>query len=153
MMRLALYQPDIPQNTATLMRFCACMDIALHIVDPCGFVFDDSKIRRVGMDYRQKVKYHRHKCWQEFLTFIRTNGCRIILLSTKASIHYTDFSFQSQDVLLLGRESCGVPQTVHDTADARLTIAMKNNCRSLNVAVAGVMVAAEALRQRSMSRS
>ncbi len=146
-MQLALYQPDIAQNLGTLLRLGACMGVTIHIIEPCGFPLDDSRLRRAGMDYMQHVTYHRHANWQQFQQWRKNTGKRLVLLSTKASTLYTRFSYQPEDILLLGRESAGVPDDVHNAADARILIPMQPGMRSLNVAIAGAMVLGEALRQ------
>lgn len=145
--RLALYQPDIPQNTGTLMRLCACMGVAMDIIEPCGFVLSDKNLKRAGMDYMDGLDLTRHADWAAFYGARRG---RVIVLSTKAAVPYTDFIFQNTDTLLLGRESSGLPADVHDSADARLIIPMQGGMRSLNVAIAGAMVLGEALRQTSL---
>lgn len=149
-MRLALFQPDIPQNTGTLLRLGACLDFELDIIEPCGFVFSEHTLKRSGMDYLHLVKFRRHKSWHHFLQYRDEHPDeygRIVLLTTHASQPYTDFSFQSNDIILMGRESAGVPQEVHQTADARLLIPMTPAARSVNVAVSAVMVVGECLRQ------
>ncbi|WP_135081226.1 tRNA (cytidine(34)-2'-O)-methyltransferase [Terasakiella sp. SH-1] len=146
-MRLALYQPDIPQNTGTLLRLAACMGVGVDIIEPCGFILDDKRMRRAGMDYLDQVDLVRHPSWTTFLDDKRQKGGRIILLSTKAAHLYTEFAYQEDDTLLLGRESQGVPEEVHDTADERLIIPMSEGMRSINVAISGAMVLGEALRQ------
>ena len=146
-MRLALFQPDIPQNTGTLLRLAACMGIGIDIIEPCGFILDDKRMRRAGMDYLHKVDLVRHASWTKFLENKREKGGRLILLSTKAAHVYTDFAYKSDDTLLLGRESEGVPADVHDSADERLIIPMADGMRSINVAISGAMVLGEALRQ------
>lgn len=143
-LRLALYQPDIPQNTGTLMRLCACLGVAMDVIEPCGFVLSDKNLRRAGMDYLDRLNWKRHADWAAFQA--QKSG-RVIILSTQASENYTDFIFQNSDILLLGRESSGLPQAVHDSADARVIIPMQAGMRSLNVAIAGAMVLGEALRQ------
>ena len=142
-MRLALYQPDIAPNTGTLIRLGACLGVAVDIVEPCGFLFSDARLRRAGMDYLDRADVVRHPSWEAFRA-ART-GTRLVLLTTKAAQSYLDFAFHPDDVLILGRESEGVPQDVHQQADARLRIPLK--ARSLNVALAGAIVLAEALRQ------
>ena len=144
-MRLALYQPDIPQNTGALLRLGACLGISVDIIEPCGFLFSDAQLRRAGMDYLEKADFVRHASFEHFL---KTSGsCRLVLLTSKAELAYTDFAFAHEDTILLGRESAGVPESVHDRADARLRIPLKSGLRSLNVAQAGAMVLGEALRQ------
>ena len=144
-MRLALYQPDIPQNCGALIRLGACLSVGIDIVEPCGFLFSDKKLRRAGMDYLEQAEIVRHPSWAAFLQARR--GLRLVLLTTKGAGSYLDFAFCSEDVLLLGRESEGVPPAVHQRADARLRIPLKFGMRSLNVAQAGAMVLGEALRQ------
>jgi len=144
-MHLALFQPDIPQNTGTLIRLGACLDVPIHIIEPCGFPFSDRALKRAGMDYIDLAVINRHASWERFLTSI--GEARIVLLTTKAADPYTAFEFRADDVLLLGRESAGVPDDVHDRADARIIIPMNKQARSLNVAIAGAMVLGEALRQ------
>lgn len=148
-MRLALFEPDIPQNVGAILRFCACLGVPVEVIEPCGFVFDDRRLKRVALDYLDKVAVHRHVSWDAFLESRKgdANAGRLVLLSTKAEILYTDFSFRKNDTLLLGRESKGVPSAIHKTADARVKIPMQSGVRSLNVALAAAMVAGEALRQ------
>ncbi|MEP0519058.1 MAG: tRNA (cytidine(34)-2'-O)-methyltransferase [Hyphomicrobiales bacterium] len=147
---LALYQPDIPQNTATLLRTGACLDVPVHVILPAGFAMSDKNFRRAGMDYLDKAALTQHIDWPAFQAFCRAEGRRIILLSTKASQTYTSFEFRDNDVLMLGRESVGVPDEVHNAADARVLIPMLSEARSLNVAISGAMVLGEALRQISL---
>lgn len=144
-MNIALFEPDIPQNTGSLMRLCACMGVTLHIIEPCGFILDDKQLKRVAMDYGARVDLQRHISWEKFIA--SCSGSRIILLSTKAQSIYTDFSFKADDILLLGRESSGVPDYVADACSARVKIPMQADARSLNVAMAASMVLGEALRQ------
>lgn len=144
-LRLALYQPDIPQNTGTLMRLCACLGLGMDIIEPCGFALTDRNLARAGMDYRTGLDLTRHVDWAAFQA--AHTGARCVLLTTQTSDIYTDFSFYPTDILLLGRESAGVPADVHEAADARLTVPMVAGMRSLNVAVAAAMVLGEALRQ------
>lgn len=142
-MRLALYQPDIPQNTGTLIRLGACFGVPVDIIEPCGFLFSDRKLRRAGMDYFDLASVTRHASWSAFLA---TCGAqRLVLMTTKGSVPHTEFAFRPDDILLLGRESAGVPEAVHARADARLRIPILG--RSLNVAVAGAIALAEGLRQ------
>jgi tRNA (cytidine/uridine-2'-O-)-methyltransferase len=144
-MRLALYQPDIPQNAGSLMRLCACLGVALDIIEPCGFLLTDRNFRRAGMDYAAQADIRRHESWGRFQE-TRTPG-RLVLLTTKASQAYTGFDFAPSDTLLVGQESAGVPDDVHRDADARVLIPMRPGFRSLNVAQAAAMVLGEALRQ------
>jgi tRNA (cytidine/uridine-2'-O-)-methyltransferase len=150
MLHLALYQPDIPQNTGSLMRLCACVGVRLHIIEPCGFLLDAKQIKRVAMDYGVITDLHRHSSWENFLAARAEQGIfRLILLSTKASDIYTNFKFAAGDCLLLGRESAGVPEDVANTADGLIKIPMREGARSLNVAMAASMVIGEAIRQVS----
>ena len=144
MVAIALYQPDIPQNLGSILRLCACMDVTCHIIEPCGFILDDKRVARVAMDYIDHVKWQRHASWEVFKATVKS---RIILLSTKAKGSYLDFSFRDTDILLLGRESAGVPQEVVDYADATVRINMPPYARSLNIALAASMVLGEAVRQ------
>ena len=141
-MRLALYQPDIPQNAGSLMRLCACLGVTLDIIEPCGFLLTDRNFRRAGMDYRGEVI--RHEGWAAFQP--RLPG-RLVLLTTRAALPYADLTFEPSDTLMVGRESAGVPDAIHDAAEARLLIPMRVGMRSLNVAQAAAMVLGEALRQ------
>lgn len=144
---LALYQPDIPQNTATLLRTGACLNVPVHVILPAGFVLSDRNFRRAGLDYLDKATLVQHADWAAFQKYCREEGCRIVLLSTMAKMSYTDFRFQENDVLMLGRESAGVPDHVHEAVDERILIPMHGDARSLNVAISGAMVLGEALRQ------
>ncbi|MFM9844030.1 MAG: tRNA (cytidine(34)-2'-O)-methyltransferase [Dongiaceae bacterium] len=147
--RLALFEPDIPQNVGTLLRLAACLDLAVEIIEPCGFVFSDSRLRRAGMDYLVAARRRHHNSWDAYLRERAANAAagRLLLLTTRAATAYTDFVFAAGDTILLGRESGGVPPAVHEAADALITIPMRPEMRSLNVAVAGAMVIGEALRQ------
>lgn len=144
-MRLALYQPDIPQNTGALLRLAACLDVGVDLIEPCGFPFDDRRLRRAGMDYLAGVALRRHSSWQAYLT-ARPAG-RLVLLTTAGDTALPQAIFHRDDTLLLGRESAGVPNDVHEAADLRLRIPLKAGLRSLNVALAAAMVLSEALRQ------
>jgi len=145
-MRIALYQPDIPQNCGTLLRLAACLGLPADIIEPCGFLFDDKRLRRSGMDYLDQVEVIRHRSWTAYEAQRRG---RLILLTTQAATAYTRFDFEAEDNLLLGRESAGVPSEVHEAAQARIVIPMRPEIRSLNVATAAAMVVGEALRQTS----
>ncbi len=147
-MQLALYQPDIPPNTGTILRMAACLNVAVNIIEPCGFPFGEKSFRRAGMDYIDQSMTIRHKSWELFLESIGKS--RIILLSTKAAQVYTDITYQPDDIILLGRESAGVPDDVHNRADERVIIPMTPDTRSLNVAVSASMVLGEALRQTAL---
>lgn len=144
-MHIALYQPDIPPNTGTIIRMAACLDVTVHIIEPCGFPFGEKSFRRAGMDYIDQSKIIRHISWDAFLDVMGEK--RIILLSTKAAEPYMDFKFEDDDILLLGRESAGVPDDVHKRADHRLIIPMTPDTRSLNIALSAAMVLGEALKQ------
>lgn len=147
-MNIVLYQPDIPQNTGSFLRLCACLGLTLHIIEPCGFVLDDKKLRRVAMDYGENVDIIRHTNFPAFLDFRQTAGDgRLILLTTKATSRYTDCTYRHNDFLLLGSEASGAPQEVHDAVDMRVTIPMRSGARSLNVVNAASMVVGEAMRQ------
>ena len=147
---IALYQPDIAQNTGTILRLCACLNLQAHIIEPAGFPSSDRAFRRAGMDYLDDVALMRHTSWIEFEQW-RTAGAnarpRLALFSTRCRTSYLDHTFRADDILLFGRESAGVPEEVHAAADVRLTIPMRDGMRSLNVAMAVAMAAGEALRQ------
>lgn len=142
---IALFQPDMPQNCGAIMRLCACFGVPLHLIEPFGFIWDDARVRRVAMDYIHNVNLSKHKDWDSFKA--AQSGKRLILLSTKAASTYTDFKFQPDDVLLLGRESAGVPEYVHAQVDARIVIPLQNGMRSLNVGMSAAIVLSEAIRQ------
>lgn len=144
---LALYQPDIPQNTGTILRMAACLGISVHLIEPAGFALSDRNLKRAGMDYLDRAALVRHMDWDAFNAWRCDEGRRLLLLTTKSSTAYTDYSFESSDILLLGRESAGVPEEVHAAVDARLTIPMVEDIRSLNIALSAAMVTGEALRQ------
>ncbi len=146
-MRLALYQPDIPQNTGTLIRLAVCLGLAVDVIEPCGFVFSDKHFRRAGMDYLKSADFTRHISWDAFRAARAAAAGRLVLLTTKARTPYTEFRFEKEDVLVLGSEGAGVPQSVHRGARARILVPMAPGARSLNVAVAAAMVLGEALRQ------
>lgn len=144
-MHLALFEPDIPQNAGALIRLGACLGVPVDIIEPCGFLWSEAKLRRAGMDYIDHAEITRYSSWNSFRA-ART-GHRLVLLTTKAAEPYTAFAFQPSDVLLVGRESAGVPDEVHAAADARLIIPMRPGLRSINVALSAAMVLGEALRQ------
>lgn len=146
MPRLALYQPDIPQNTGTLLRLCACLGVDVDIVEPAGFPVSDRAFRRAGLDYLDKVNIARHVSFAAFEETRRANGRRL-LLTTRAAQSHTAFRFAPGDVLMVGRESSGVPDAVHAAADAHVIVPMREGLRSMNVAVAAAIVLGEALRQ------
>lgn len=147
MVRLALYQPDIPQNTGTLMRLGACLNVPLDIIGPTGFDMSDRNLKRAGMDYLKLTNLTRHISFSQFLDSTQRKSGRLILTTTRTQKCYTDFAFKSNDIILLGRESAGVPEDVVQAADAAITIPMAQDVRSLNIAVAGAMIIGEALRQ------
>jgi tRNA (cytidine/uridine-2'-O-)-methyltransferase len=144
---IALYQPDIPQNAGTILRLCACLGVEVHVIEPAGFDLSDRALRRAGMDYLAHVRLIRHPSWGDFETWRRENPRRLVLLTTRGTRPYLDLQFGSDDIILLGRESAGVPPIVHEAADERLVIPMIAGLRSLNVATAAAMVLGEALRQ------
>lgn len=146
-MQIALYQPDIPQNTGTILRLCACLGVTAHIIEPAGFPVSDRHFRRAGMDYLDQVAIMRHDSWSKFEQWRNDGGYRLVLLTTKGTSSYLDYRFGLDDILLLGRESAGVPDGVAAAADARLVIPIRPGLRSLNVAMAAAMALGEALRQ------
>ena len=146
-MRLALYQPDIPQNTGAILRLAACFGMPVDLIEPCGFVFDDRRLRRAGMDYLEHVDLHRHSSWEAYQAARAGQPGRLILLTTKAAVPHVECRFEATDSLLLGRESAGVPEDVHAAADLRLRVPLRPGLRSLNVAMAAAIVAGEAMRQ------
>ena len=148
--RIALYQPDIPGNTGSILRLAACLGIACDIIEPAGFSLSNRALKRAGMDYLELASLNRHADWDAFETWRKGGERRLILLTTKAEHGYTDFKFQPRDILLFGRESAGVPGSVHNSVDARLTIPMPGGGRSLNLAMSVAMVAGEVMRQYSI---
>ena len=146
-MRIALFEPDIPQNTGTILRLCACLGVKAHLIGPAGFPVSDRAFRRAGMDYLDQVAIVRHTSWSAFETFRERAGHRLVVFTTRATVSYLDHRFSTGDVLLFGRESAGVPEAVHARADARLVIPMRSGLRSINVALACAMALGEALRQ------
>lgn len=150
MTKVALYQPDIAGNVGTIIRTCTCFDVELHIIEPCGFPFDMARVKKAALDYIFKAKIIRHASFEDFYrSEIEEKEQRLILASTKASTKYTDFSYQDNDILMFGRESAGVPQEVSDKSDHRVFIPMKNEMRSLNVAISCGIVLGEAINQNS----
>ena len=144
---IALYQPDIPGNAGTILRTAACLGLAVHVIEPAGFDLSDRALKRAGMDYAEKAALARHLDWSAFEEWRRREGRRLVLATTRGAERYTDFRYRAGDVILFGRESAGVPQSVHDAADARIVIPMREGMRSLNVAISAAMIAGEALRQ------
>ena len=147
MFNIALYQPDIPQNTAAIIRLCACFDTTLEIIEPCGFQLNDKRLKKVAMDYLGKSKIIIYSSYENFL--MKKKNSRVILMTTKAKKNYINFKFKRKDTLLFGRESEGVPSVVHNNSYQRLKIPLKKNIRSLNIAMAAAITLAEALRQNS----
>jgi tRNA (cytidine/uridine-2'-O-)-methyltransferase len=147
MLRLAFYQPEIPQNTGTLLRLAACMGISLDLIEPCGFVLSDARMRRAGMDYLELASLTRHENWNTFHETATQTKRRLVLLCPRAPLSFTNFTFTPMDTLLLGTESSGVPEDVRDLCPSSINIPMLAGRRSLNVAISGAMVLGEALRQ------
>ena len=146
-MRIALYQPDIPQNTGTILRLCACLQVEAHIIEPAGFPVTDRAFRRAGMDYLDAVAILRHASWEQFAGWRQTDGGRLLLFTTRGSRSYLDAHYRPDDILLFGRESAGVPDAVQTAADDRLVIPIASGLRSLNIAMSVAMALGEALRQ------
>lgn len=146
-MRVALYEPDIPQNAGTILRLCACLGVPVDVIAPTGFDMTDRALRRAALDYLSHVEIVRHASFADFEAARLLRASRLVLLTTHSRMAYTSFAFRADDTLLLGRESAGVPDAVHELADARLRVPMRQGLRSLNVAVACAMVLGEALRQ------
>ena len=145
--RIALYQPDIPGNTGTILRTAACLGFAVDLIEPAGFDVSDRNLKRAGMDYLELATLTRHLNWEAFAQTLA--GRRLVIASTKAAQNYTDFNFEAQDTILFGRESAGLPDHIHQLANAAIIIPMQRNARSLNLAVSVAMIAGEALRQLS----
>lgn len=148
-MRIALYQPDIPQNAGTIMRMAACFDLDIDLIEPAGFDASDRNLKRAGLDYLQHLRLTRHASWDAFQQWRKAQPQppRLVLLTTRVSVSHLEVAFRSSDILLLGRESAGVPDIVHQAADVRVRIPMREGLRSLNVAISAAIVASEALRQ------
>ena len=146
-MRIALYEPDIPQNTGTILRLAACLGVEAHIIEPTGFPSSDRAFRRAGMDYLDQVSLMRHSSWMAFESWRRTESLRLILFTTAATTSYLDQSYRPADILMFGRESAGVPEAVHQAADVRLMVPMRPGLRSINVAMVAAMALGEAMRQ------
>ena len=151
-MRLALFEPDIPQNAGALIRLAACMEVGLDIIGPCGFVLSDRDVKRVSLDYSEYSAVKEYESWQNFIETIETyeNKVRIVLLTTKSTMSYVKFSFKRNDIILLGRESAGVPKYIHEAVKNKITIPMNSKVRSMNVANAAAMVLSEAMRQTDL---
>jgi tRNA (cytidine/uridine-2'-O-)-methyltransferase len=150
-MRIALFEPDIPQNTGTMLRLAACLGVEVHLIEPAGFPVSDRAFRRAGMDYLDQVAWTRHPSWQHFEHWRGAHGLRLVLFTTKAATSYLDHHYEPRDILLFGRESAGVPDHVHEAADVRLRIPMRAGMRSINVAMTCAMAVGEALRQMGNS--
>lgn len=146
-LRLALYEPDIPQNAGTLMRLAACLDLDLDLIEPAGFDASDRNLKRAGLDYLAHLRLKRHRSFSQFEEWRKAMGHRLVLATTKGAVAHHGFAFRPGDIILLGRESAGVPELVHDAADTRVAIPLKSGLRSLNIAVAGAILVGEALRQ------
>ncbi|MBT3791455.1 MAG: tRNA (cytidine(34)-2'-O)-methyltransferase [Rhodospirillales bacterium] len=145
-MRIALFQPDIPQNTGAILRLGACLNLNIDIIGPAGFVIADARLKRAGLDYAARAALREHDSWDAFLQTLGPDA-RLLLLTTKGSTDFRDVDYKPNDILLMGRESAGVPDFVHDRADLRITIPLAEGNRSLNVAMTAAMVTSEALRQ------
>ena len=146
-MRIALYQPDIPQNTGNIFRLGACLGVSVDIIEPTGFIFDDKKFKRSAMDYINQIDYKRHMDWEHFYEWSQKNKFRLILMTTKTNQSLYKFQFKSSDIILFGRESAGVPDKIHQIVNHRLTIPMKEGVRSINLSSSVALVLGEGLRQ------
>ena len=146
-MRIALYQPDIPQNTGNIFRLGACLGVSIDIIEPTGFIFDDKRFKRSAMDYLDHIDYKRHIDWQHFYDWKKENNFRLILMTTKSQESLYNFKFNHSDILLFGRESAGVPKNIHNIVDHRLKIPMKGGVRSINLSSSVALVLGEGLRQ------
>ena len=149
-MRIALYHPDIPQNTGNIFRLAACLGLSVDVIEPAGFLFNDNKLKRSMMDYIQYLEYKRHLDWDSFLRWVNDNNFRLILLTTKSTKTYNNYKFQLNDILLFGQESAGVPKNIHKIVDERLTIPMVSGLRSINVSSSVAIVVGEACRQLNL---
>tara|TARA_B100001167_G_scaffold90371_1_gene54852 strand:- start:712 stop:1164 length:453 start_codon:yes stop_codon:yes gene_type:complete len=149
-MRIALFEPDIPQNTGNIFRLSACLGIPVDIIEPTGFIFDDKRFKRALMDYIKFINYKSHLDWKEFYQWSQENNFRLVLLTTKSKTKYTNFNFSELDIIIFGRESAGVPDYVHNQVHERLTIPMQKGLRSLNISSSVAMVVGEATRQLNL---
>ena len=149
-MRIALFEPDIPQNTGNIFRLSACLGIPVDIIEPTGFIFDDKRFKRALMDYIKFINYKSHLDWKEFYQWSQENNFRLVLLTTKSKTNYTNFNFSELDIIIFGRESAGVPDYVHNQVHERLTIPMQKGLRSLNISSSVAMVMGEASRQLNL---
>lgn len=145
-----MFQPDIPQNTGTLIRMAVCLALPVDIIKPCGFIFSDRRLKRAGMDYLNDADITHHDSWEAYRALVIEEKRRLILLSTKAQTSYTDLSYKENDIIMVGRESAGVPDDVFNCVDRRVRIYMAKNARSLNVAIAAAIVLGEGLRQLNL---
>ena len=149
-MRIALFEPDIPQNTGNIFRLSACLGIPVDIIEPTGFIFDDKRFKRALMDYIKFINYKSHLDWKEFYQWSQENNFRLVLLTTKSKTKYTNFNFSELDIIIFGRESAGVPDYVHNQVHEKLTIPMQKGLRSLNISSSVAMVVGEASRQLNL---
>ena len=149
-MRIALFEPDIPQNTGNIFRLGGCLGIPIDIIEPTGYLFDDKRFQRSSMDYFRYTKYKKHLDWESFYSWSKENNYRLILLTTKSQKKYSNYKFQSNDILLFGRESAGVTPSVHESVNEQLTIPMVKGLRSINVSSAVALVVGEACRQLNL---
>jgi tRNA (cytidine/uridine-2'-O-)-methyltransferase len=147
MISLALFEPDIPQNAGTILRMADCFGIHVDIIEPCGFIFGGIHMKRSGMDYLNTVDYTLHASFENFIEYVKINNRRLVLATTKSTLNYTDFIFNENDIIMMGKESKGVPAEVHDSVDGKVTIKMVEGKRSLNIAVSCGIILGEALRQ------
>ena len=147
-MHIALYKPDIPQNTAAIIRLSACLNLKIHIIEPCGFDLHDPRFKRVVMDYMGMSRIFRYKDYDDFLK--KNEDKRMVLMTTKAKKHFHKFKFKKNDMMLFGRESAGVPENLHKTIKNRIKVPMNKKTRSLNVAMSVAIISAEALRQNNL---
>ena len=149
-MRIALFEPDIPQNTGNIFRLSACLGIPVDIIEPTGFILDDKRFKRALMDYIKFINYKKHLDWKEFYQWSQENNFRLVLLTTKSKTKYTNFNFSELDIIIFGRESAGVPDYVHNQVHERLTIPMQKGLRSLNISSSVAMVMGEVSRQLNL---
>ena len=150
-MRIALFEPDIPQNAGNIFRLGACLGVSIDIIEPAGFVIDDKRLKRASMDYYEYLDLTKHLSWEKFYEWSKENSYRLILLTTKSTKSYYDYKYQPNDIILFGRESAGVPEYVHETVDERLTIPMIKGPRSINLSSSVSIVAGEMIRQLKLS--
>ena len=150
-MRIALFEPDIPQNAGNIFRLGACLGVSIDIIEPAGFVIDDKRLKRASMDYYDYLDLTKHLSWEKFYEWSKENSYRLILLTTKSTKSYYDYKYQPNDIILFGRESAGVPEYVHEAVDERLTIPMVKGPRSINLSSSVSIVAGEMIRQLKLS--